>query len=98
MPASIQEVSLSRLHRARSRSLFARPGAMASIVKARKRHAAEVCSPGRTTGRGKSYPWFRPSGRAGIEFTNANHRALNLATGNYVTAATRPARFQRKRD
>ncbi len=69
--------------------------AMASIVKARKRHAAEgyaawaadqaavrLAQESLTLG-------FGPVVERVIEFTNANHRALNLSTGKYATSAGR---------
>src|SRR5437867_2557139 len=78
--------------------------AVASIVKARKRHAAEVYAERAAelyAERAAEQPVeasltraFGPVIERVIEFTNANHQALNLTSGKYVTAAAnRPLDF-----
>jgi len=75
--------------------------AMASIVKARKRHAAEAYVERAAEQRAAEQRVeaslalvFGPVVERVIEFTNASHRALNLASGNYVKSATdRPLDF-----
>ena len=68
---------------------------MASVIKARKAHAARVYAyqAKQRVAEGLTFG-FGPVVERVIEFTNANHRALNLATGKYVTSATdRPLDF-----
>jgi len=69
--------------------------AMASAIKARKAHAARAYAyQAKRQVEENLALGFGPVVERVIEFTNGNHRALNLATGKYVTSATdRPFDF-----